>query len=208
MTRKWKIRERSFEEGRFKRYGNDEEQREVGRERQVEGPRQAVPDGIRTDERVWEKSPQPVRIDQGITGVVERKSSLTYGSVPNKLAVVGYLLKLERDSDSVRAYFSREHQLLLFDIQTGRTTGEPNDVMAEGARVTFANFPEPVYHRAFTSRDGSDRAFGPHVKKLTDGRVKDMEIWREPGQNIERYKQSAGSFLIKAGDIFKEVNQY
>lgn len=173
-----------------------------------EEPRRAVPDGIRTEERSWEMVPQVVRIDQGITGVVERKGGHEYHAAKGRTAAVGYLIKAERSGELVNIYFSKEHQLWLFDINTGKTTQEPHAVTEAGQHVQFANFPEPVYHKAFTSRDRSGRAFEPHVKRLTDGRVKDMEMRRESGQNIEEYKQRAEEFLKKAGDMFRDAGQY
>lgn len=186
-----------------------EERERRGKEKLQQGGSQAGgAEVIRTEGRPYERAPQVLAIGQGIAGVVERKNPRTCGTFQSHLSAVGYLLRVERDGEVVHTYFSRDHPLWVFDIYTGNATQEPHEVMKEGLLVTFPNFPEPLYHRNFTSHDGSGRAFEPHVRTLVGSRVNDMARWHEHSDAINRYQMRVEDFLRKVSVIFREANQY
>jgi len=200
MARKWKVRDRSFEDGRFKRYGEDE-RREVSRDSGSEMPQQVQP------KPEYQKKPESRRISNNcVLGVVERLPRAESLS-SDKKAAVGYVLYTDR-TDPVFICFSKDWPFYWFHFKTGAISREPYDIDLGNPRMAFRNYPEPAPHPTFTSHDSMEprNAFEPHVRSLAGGRINEMRT--NSDGNVDVYKGAVDEFLLLAADVFRKANMY
>lgn len=201
--RKWKRRDRPKDDRRDSYQRKREGAYRKGPARRK--PRQLhhfPEDSQREKSRHAERNaPRYMNIEPGVVGIVERGME----NSENRRFVTGLIVAESRDRSYVHVYFQRNEPLYVFSLLKGVITEEPDAITDDGNYFALRNYPDPVFHRSFISKDpqNPNKAFAPHCRNVAKHRVKEMMVAGMEPEGIRKYEAALDEFLRLSGELFR-----